>query len=82
VLNIVAHELEIIAPASDIPSELVVDLSGLDIGASVHVNDLKLPGSVTVVTHGENATVATIASPTVSATVEAAATETTGEAAS
>lgn len=82
VLNIVAHELEIIAPASDIPSELVVDLSGLDIGASIHVNDLKLPSSVTVVTHGENATVATIASPTVSANVEAAATETTGEAAS
>ena len=82
VLNIVAHELEIIAPASDIPSELVVDLDGLDIGASVHVSDLKLPAGVTVVAHhGANATVATIASPTVSSTVEAAA-ETTGEAAS
>jgi large subunit ribosomal protein L25 len=82
VLNIVAHDLEIIAPANDIPSELLVDLSGLDIGASVHVSDLKLAAGVTVVTHGENATVATIASPTVSASVEAAAEETTGEAAS
>src|SRR5579859_6644251 len=82
VLNIVAHDLEIIAPADSIPSELLVDLEGLDIGASVHVNDLKLPKGVTVVTHGENATIATIASPTVSANVEAAAAETTGEAAS
>ncbi|HMA49856.1 MAG TPA: 50S ribosomal protein L25/general stress protein Ctc [Magnetospirillaceae bacterium] len=82
VLNIVAHDLEIIAAADHIPSELLVDLEGLDIGASVHVNDLKLPKGVTVVTHGENATIATIASPTVSANVEAAAAETTGEAAS
>ncbi len=82
VLNIVAHDLEIIAPAASIPSELLVDLEGLDIGASVHVTDLKLPKGVSVVTHGENATVATIASPTVSANVEAAATEATGEAAS
>ena len=82
VLNIVAHELEIIAPASDIPSELVVDLSGLDIGTSIHLSALKLPAGVTVVTHEKDATIATIASPTVSANVEAAATETTGEAAS
>lgn len=81
VLNIVAHDLEIIAAADHIPSELVVDLAGLDIGASIHVNDLKLPAGVTVVTHGENATVATIAAPTVATSVEAAA-ETTGEAAS
>lgn len=82
VLNIVAHELEIIAPASDIPSELVVDLEGLDIGTSIHLSALKLPAGVTVVTHEKDATIATIASPTVSANVEAAATETTGEAAS
>ena len=81
VLNIVAHELEIIAPASDIPSELVVDLEGLDIGTSIHLSALKLPAGVTVVTHEKDATIATIASPTVSSTVEAAA-ETTGEAAS
>ena len=77
VLNIVAHELEIIAPASDIPSELVVDLDGLDIGASIHVNDLKLPKGVTVVTHEKDATIATIAAPTVSlAADDAAAAET------
>jgi large subunit ribosomal protein L25 len=81
VLNIVAHELEIIAPASDIPSELVVDLSGLEIGTSIHLSELKLPAGVSVVTHEKDATIATIASPTVSANLEAAA-ETTGEAAS
>jgi large subunit ribosomal protein L25 len=81
VLNIVAHELEIIAPASDIPSELVVDLSGLEIGTSIHLSTLNLPEGVSVVTHEKDATIATIASPTVSSSVDAAA-ETTGEAAS
>jgi large subunit ribosomal protein L25 len=81
VLNIVAHELEIIAAADHIPSELVVDLSGLDIGASIHLGDLNLPKGVSVVTHEENATVATIAPPTVAPATEAGA-ETTGEASS
>jgi large subunit ribosomal protein L25 len=81
VLNIVAHELEIIAPASDITSELVVDLSGLEIGTSIHLSTLNLPEGVSVVTHEKDATIATIASPTVSSSVDAAA-ETTGEAAS
>ena len=65
VLNVVAHELEVIAPANAIPSELVVDLTGLDIGSPVHLSALKLPEGVTVVTHEKNQTVATIAAPTV-----------------
>jgi large subunit ribosomal protein L25 len=81
VLNIVAHELEIIAPASDIPSELVVDLSGYEIGTSIHLSALKLPAGVSVVTHEKDATIATVAAPTVASSVDAAA-ETTGEAAS
>jgi large subunit ribosomal protein L25 len=79
VLNIVAHELEIIAPGEHIPSELVVDLDGLDIGTSIHLGDLKLPKNVSVVTHEENATIATIAAPTVAPAADAGA-ETTGEA--
>ena len=82
VLNVVMHDLEIVAPASAIPSELVVDLEGLDIGASVHLSQVKLPAGVTAVTHEKDATVATIAAPTVQKTVEeeAAAAEATAEA--
>ena len=76
VLNIVAHELEIIAPGDAIPSELVVDLTGLEIGTSIHLSTLALPKGVSVVTHEKDATIATIAAPTVAPAGEAA-TETT-----
>jgi large subunit ribosomal protein L25 len=65
VLNVVMHELEIVAPATEIPTEILVDLDGLDIGASVHLSQLNLPAGVSAVSHEKDATVATIASPTV-----------------
>jgi len=73
VLNIVAHELEIIAPGDAIPSELVVDLAGLEIGTSIHLSTLNLPKGVSVVTHEKDATIATIAAPTVAQAGDAAA---------
>ena len=54
-------ELEISCLPADLPEFIEVDLSGLHKGQSVHVADLKLPGSVTVVTHGaENPAVASV----------------------
>ena len=79
VLNIVAHDLEITAPGNAIPEEIVVDLSGAEIGTSIHLSNLNLPKGVSVVTHEKDATIATIAAPTVSLAADAAA-ETTGEA--
>jgi large subunit ribosomal protein L25 len=74
VLNVVAHELEIIAPATAIPSALTVDLSGLEIGASIHLSAVVLPEGVTAASHEKGATVATIAAPTVAQTAGEAAT--------
>lgn len=48
----VLNEIEIMCLPADLPEFIEVDLSGLHKGQSVHVNDLKLPGSVSVVTHG------------------------------
>ena len=73
VLNIVAHELEVIAPGNAIPNELVVDLSGLEIGTSIHLSSVPLPPGVSVVTHEKDATIATIAAPTVAQAGDAAA---------
>src|SRR5512135_2325584 len=42
-LNIVFHDVQVSCAADEIPEELVVDLTGLDIGASIRVSDLKLP---------------------------------------
>ena len=46
-LNVVFHDVQVSCFADQIPEELVVDLTGLDIGASIRVSDLKLPANVT-----------------------------------
>lgn len=51
-LNVSIHELEINVPADHIPEDIIVDLTGLEIGQSVHVSDLKLPSDVTSVQGG------------------------------
>ncbi|HET9159002.1 MAG TPA: 50S ribosomal protein L25/general stress protein Ctc [Caulobacteraceae bacterium] len=42
-LNIAVHEIEIFVPADQIPEELVADVTGLDIGASIHIGHIQLP---------------------------------------
>ncbi len=78
VLNVVLHEIEIVAAADAIPSELVIDLTGLDIGASIHLSQVQLPAGVTAVSHEKDATVATIAAPTVAPAAETEATTEAG----
>ena len=45
-LNAVFHDLLVSCHADTIPEDIKVDLTGLDIGGSVHVSDLKLPKGV------------------------------------
>lgn len=45
-LNVVFHDVQVSCTADHIPEELVVDLTGLDIGASIRVSDLKFPANV------------------------------------
>mgnify|MGYP002040828579 FL=1 len=49
VLNIAEHDVNVQAPAEGIPDSFTVDLTGLDIGDSVHASQLKLPKGVTLV---------------------------------
>lgn len=42
-LNIVRHDVELWVPADHIPEELVVDLTGLEIGDAVRISSIKLP---------------------------------------
>ncbi|MFO1013872.1 MAG: 50S ribosomal protein L25/general stress protein Ctc [Caulobacteraceae bacterium] len=71
-LNIDLHELELQAPADKIPDELIVDLTGLDIGDSIHATDIKLPAGVEVTAHHRDATVASIATSSALQSEEAA----------
>ena len=70
----VLQELEVSCLATDLPEFINVDLATIDVGHSIHVNDLTLPKGVTAITHGKNQTVATASVPAGHVSAEAAAT--------
>lgn len=59
-LNIVSHTIKLHVPANNIPEEIVVDLSGLDIGAVVHISAIELPAGATSTVRDRDFTIATI----------------------
>ncbi len=61
---------------AQIPEEIVVDITELDIGDSVHVSDIALPG-VKLVEHGDNAILSVIPPTVEEKKVEEAVIETT-----
>ncbi|MDJ1159310.1 50S ribosomal protein L25/general stress protein Ctc [Chelatococcus sp. SYSU_G07232] len=63
VLNIVHHAIELSVPVDAIPEFVEVDLKGLDIGASIHLDGVKLPAGAQATTQEKDFTVATIAAP-------------------
>jgi len=65
VLNIVRRKVELKCPAENIPTELVVDLEGLDIGTSIKISSINLPENVTPTIQGRDFVIATVAAPTV-----------------
>jgi large subunit ribosomal protein L25 len=65
VLNIVRHTVEVMCRAGAIPESFVVDLTGLEVGDSVHISGITLPNGVTPTITDRDFTIATIAAPTV-----------------
>lgn len=61
VLNIVRHEIELLAPVNAIPTHLDIDVIDMDIGNSVHIDGVKLPDGIKSVIKGRNFTIASIA---------------------
>ncbi len=64
VLNIVRHDVEVRARPDDLPDHIDVDLTGLKIGDSVHMDSVTLPNGVKP-SIARNFTICTIAPPTV-----------------
>ncbi len=60
VLNIVRHDVELHAPANAIPDAIDIDLTGLQIGDSIHISAVTLPKGVTTVIQDRDFTIATI----------------------
>jgi large subunit ribosomal protein L25 len=65
VLNVVMHEITVRVKPTAIPEYFEIDLTGLEIGHSVHLDALQVPEGVRIVTRDKNPTVASIAAPTV-----------------
>jgi len=74
-LNVDLHEVEVMAPADAIPEEIPVDLTGLDIGATIRAADLVLPQGVQVHTHHRDAIVASISTSSAMTSAEEEAEE-------
>ncbi len=72
VLNVVRFAIEVICGVDDIPQGFDIDLTGLEIGDSVHASTLTLPDGVELTITDRDFTIATIAAPTVVAEEEAA----------
>ncbi len=72
-LNIVRHTIELYVPVDAIPEFIEVDLTGLDIGDSLHISAVTLPEGVTPTITDRDFTIATIAGSGGSAAADAPA---------
>ena len=63
VLNVVRHELDLICDPTAIPEDINIDVTGLEVGDSIHISHVNLPaGSVSAITD-RDFTIATIVAP-------------------
>ena len=62
-LQIVEHSVELLVPSDSIPDYIEASVEGLDIGSSIHLNDIKLPNGAKA-TSAENVTLVTVVAPT------------------
>ncbi|AVF05967.1 MULTISPECIES: 50S ribosomal protein L25/general stress protein Ctc [Devosia] len=71
-LNVVRHTVELIAPANAIPEAVTVDLSGTEIGDSIHISAVTLPKGVKPTITDRDFTIATVVAPSGLKSAEAA----------
>jgi len=63
VLNVVRHELELICDSDKMPDDIQIDVTGYDVGDSIHISNVALPkGSESAITD-RDFTIATIVAP-------------------
>ncbi len=65
VLNVVRYEIEVNVRADAIPENIEVDLTGLDLGDSLHISAVTLPEGATPAITDRDFTIATVAQPSV-----------------
>jgi large subunit ribosomal protein L25 len=63
VLSIVRHEVELVVDAAMIPDEIKVDLTGFEVGDSIHISAVTLPKGAHWAIEDRDFTIATITAP-------------------
>jgi large subunit ribosomal protein L25 len=61
-VNIVEHSIELLVPSDSIPDSVEASVANLDIGSSIHIEDIKLPNGAKA-TSTENLTLVTVVAP-------------------
>jgi large subunit ribosomal protein L25 len=78
-VNVVLHAVEMLAPADAIPASVDIDLTGVEIGTSIHIKSIKLPAGCVPLDKSDFTLVTVVASsgmkdePAAAAPAEAAA---------
>ncbi len=73
VLNVVRHELDLVCDAEHIPTEIQIDVTGLDVGDSIHISHVKLPEGAASGITDRDFTIATVVAPSALKRADAAA---------
>jgi len=73
VLNIVRHDVELICPVEAIPDHITIDMTGFEVGDSVHISNVKLPPNVVPSISDRDFTIATVTAPSGLKSADAAA---------
>ncbi len=81
VLNIVRHELELICDADKLPDDIQIDVTGYDVGDSIHISNVTLPKGVESAITDRDFTIATIVAPSALKSSDGDTTKDEGEAA-
>ncbi|MCC6829098.1 MAG: 50S ribosomal protein L25/general stress protein Ctc [Novosphingobium sp.] len=63
VLNIVHHDLDLVVDADKIPDDITIDVTGLEVGDSIHLANITLPAGAESGSHERDLTIATIVAP-------------------
>lgn len=73
VLNIVRHEVDLVCPVEAIPDHITIDMTGFEVGNSIHISHVKLPANVRSSITDRDFTIATVTAPSGLKSADAAA---------
>ena len=79
VLNVVRHDLDLVCEIDKIPSEIEVDVTGTEVGDSIHISAVKLPEGAESAITDRDFTIATLVAPSALKRSESEGDDQTGE---